>query len=158
MGVGDNIRQLRQWAKLTQKELADLVGVPENHIKDIEAGAAYPRLLVFQRIAQAFGLTISDLRQTPLPAYAKIQRDNKMGERLRSIRESRHMTRQELSEVLGYLQKEICDIEEGRTKPTIELIRRLANVLQIPIEMLTGAVLSVSVDNTTAPQQQKISD
>ncbi|SDC04267.1 DNA-binding transcriptional regulator, XRE-family HTH domain [Microbacterium enclense] len=67
---GARVRQLRTQSDLTQEQLAQLVGLTQNHVQLLEAGrnsskadgpASNPRMTTVYRIADAFGLTPHDL-------------------------------------------------------------------------------------------------
>jgi transcriptional regulator with XRE-family HTH domain len=58
------MRKCRGW---TLEQLASLSGVSRSMLSQIERGAANPTLGVAFRIAQAFGLSLGDLVDTPKP-------------------------------------------------------------------------------------------
>ena len=60
-----NIRLLRFGRDMTQAELAELVGVTRQTIVAIEQNKYSPSLEVAFRIAQAFGMSLGDLVETP---------------------------------------------------------------------------------------------
>ena len=51
----------RATRRMTQQELADLVGVSRQTIMQLEKNRYYPSLLLAYSIAQVFGVTIEDL-------------------------------------------------------------------------------------------------
>ena len=55
------VRELRQSAKMTQQQLADLVHVSSRTIISIEKEQYSPSLMLAYRIAQVFGTTVEDL-------------------------------------------------------------------------------------------------
>lgn len=57
----DNIRQYRERAEITQKEMADRLGVKQSAVSMWETGAALPRADMLPKIAKLLGCTISDL-------------------------------------------------------------------------------------------------
>lgn len=72
---GARVRRLRVESRLTQEQLAHLVGLTQNHVQLLEAGrnsskadgpASNPRMTTVYRIADAFGVHPRDL----LPASA----------------------------------------------------------------------------------------
>lgn len=56
-----NIAHYRKLRGLNQDELGDLVGVKQPHISRIENGDEGPPLRLFREIADALGVTLSDL-------------------------------------------------------------------------------------------------
>ncbi len=60
--ISNNIRRLRFFAnELTQQELAEKAGVSRQTIIAVEAGKYSPSLELAFRIADAFGVTISEV-------------------------------------------------------------------------------------------------
>ncbi len=65
--VCDRVRSLRKSKGWTLEQLASLSGVSRSMLSQIERGTASPTLGVAFRIAQAFGMTLGDLVQSPQP-------------------------------------------------------------------------------------------
>lgn len=65
--VCDRVRSLRKSKGWTLEQLASLSGVSRSMLSQIERGAANPTLGVAFRIAQAFGMTLGDLVESPQP-------------------------------------------------------------------------------------------
>ncbi len=55
------IRELRQSAKMTQQQLADLVHVSSRTIISIEKEQYSPSLMLAYRIAEVFGVSVEEL-------------------------------------------------------------------------------------------------
>jgi transcriptional regulator with XRE-family HTH domain len=64
--VCTRVRELRAKKGWTLEQLASLSGVSRSMLSQIERNAANPTLAVAYRIAQAFGLSLSDLVDAPL--------------------------------------------------------------------------------------------
>ena len=69
--VCDRVRTLRKSKGLTLEQLASLSGVSRSMLSQIERGQANPTLGVTFRIAQAFGIKLGDLVDSP-PTRARI--------------------------------------------------------------------------------------
>ncbi|HZN36512.1 MAG TPA: XRE family transcriptional regulator [Pirellulaceae bacterium] len=65
--VCDRVRSLRKSKGWTLEQLASLSGVSRSMLSQIERRAANPTLGVAFRIAQAFGMTLGDLVESPQP-------------------------------------------------------------------------------------------
>ncbi|MEX2177036.1 MAG: XRE family transcriptional regulator [Pirellulaceae bacterium] len=65
--VCERVRALRKSKGWTLEQLASLSGVSRSMLSQIERGAANPTLGVAFRIAQAFGMTLGDLVESPSP-------------------------------------------------------------------------------------------
>ncbi|MFE4647767.1 helix-turn-helix domain-containing protein [Streptomyces sp. NPDC056707] len=59
--VGDQIRDQRRAARLTQQQLADRAGLDKQAISQIENAHASPRLDTLWSLARAMGVTVADL-------------------------------------------------------------------------------------------------
>lgn len=60
MSVGENVKRLREAAKLTQQELADKVGVGRTYIAQIERGAKCPSIVFADELSAAIGCDIKE--------------------------------------------------------------------------------------------------
>jgi transcriptional regulator with XRE-family HTH domain len=65
-GLGARVRRLRQNLKMSQQQLAELVGVSQSAIAQIEAGKIpSPRWHLMLALAKALGLTLDELASPP---------------------------------------------------------------------------------------------
>ena len=62
---GKQVRQLRKKANLTQEKLAEAAGISAYYAGQIERGEGLPSLRTADNLAQAFGMTLSDLFRFP---------------------------------------------------------------------------------------------
>lgn len=58
---GERLRELRSKREITQVMLAELTGIPQNHISSIERGMKLPNLLTMIRLASALDCKLSAL-------------------------------------------------------------------------------------------------
>ncbi len=56
-----------------------------------------------------------------------------IGRRLRDLRKSKGLTLRDVADQAGFTQSLLSAIERGRTNPSLETLRKLADVLSIPI-------------------------
>lgn len=59
--TGELIRQLRKEKKLTQKQLAELIGVSDKAVSKWETGRGYPDISMFSALADVFGTDVRNL-------------------------------------------------------------------------------------------------
>lgn len=64
MSIGQNIKKYRKEKKITQKELATLVGVNEVTIRSYEAEKYRPKIETLKKIADALNISIAELEPT----------------------------------------------------------------------------------------------
>ena len=76
----DGIRTLREGLGLTQKELADRIGVSDKTVSKWETGRGLPDISVLGALAEALGVSLSELF-----AGAKTTNRNKSGNMQRSV-------------------------------------------------------------------------
>uniref|UniRef100_C6E135 Transcriptional regulator, XRE family n=1 Tax=Geobacter sp. (strain M21) TaxID=443144 RepID=C6E135_GEOSM len=58
--LGARIKELRKGRKLSQEELAELIGIEPRHMSRIEVGKSYPSLDRLERIAMALNVDLRD--------------------------------------------------------------------------------------------------
>ena len=62
--IGENIRRRRSELKMTQTGLAELVGVAQGYVSDLEAGKRTPRVSRIAKIAEVLSVPPSYLMDT----------------------------------------------------------------------------------------------
>lgn len=60
-GIASNIKALRKRFGVTQRELAEAVGVTENAVSKWETGRSVPRMWAIERIAERYGIAMSSI-------------------------------------------------------------------------------------------------
>ena len=64
MTVGERIKAARKKAGMTQKELADKLGIPYQGISQYERGIRKPKIDTLVKIADSLGVTLEELLST----------------------------------------------------------------------------------------------
>jgi transcriptional regulator with XRE-family HTH domain len=59
-----------------------------------------------------------------------------IGQKLRELREGKHLSQGDIGEKAGLLQCYVSRVERGRTIPNVETLEKFANVLGIPLYRL----------------------
>jgi transcriptional regulator with XRE-family HTH domain len=59
-----------------------------------------------------------------------------IGQKLRELREEKHLSQGEIGKKAGLLQCYVSRVERGRTIPNVETLEKFANVLGIPLYRL----------------------
>ena len=73
---GKRLEQIRLDRKLSQLKMSNLCGLSSSHYSMIEAGTRNPNFDTMLRIAEGFGIPLSDLlRDDKPPEYAKYDED-----------------------------------------------------------------------------------
>lgn len=124
--IGDRIRQAREQAGLTQKELAAAVGVAFQSVQQWEHGKTFPRLTRFTQLAKVLNQNPAWLQsglQEPAPEKSEIPLDTNQWQRCieTSYRQSLHQFIQ-----LGWLTKrEDVSIEAILDMFRVELMKTM---------------------------------
>ena len=61
MSFAENFKAARKNLKLTQQELADMLGLDRSAIAHYEIGSAFPLMKNIQKICEVLGVSIEDL-------------------------------------------------------------------------------------------------
>lgn len=64
--------------------------------------------------------------------------DDAIGTRIAEARERAGLNRNQLARALGTSWQHVDHWEKGRTRPTLESVRKIAEVLEVPVESLLG--------------------
>ena len=64
--ISREIQKLREGRGMSQKELADKVGVTEEQIKEMEDGRGIPRIDLFSEISKVLNISYDDLLGVPI--------------------------------------------------------------------------------------------
>lgn len=118
MNLGSNIQKYRKEAGLTQKELAETLGVAVGTIQQYELGKRQPRLEMINRIAGALGVGIRRL-------YPDFQYEEwKKTETYKNVR---------LENVLDPLRVELLShFQELNSSGKGEAVKRVSELTEIP--------------------------
>ena len=140
MSIGEKIQEYRKKAGLTQQRLAECAGVATITIRQYESGKRQPRVGQLQKIANALGVSVSELIGFPIeeetmerfmrePKYAvAFETDEHIGIKSRAtmVRYRKNfLLYQKQSEQLATAFKKLND--EGRT----EAVKRVEELTEI---------------------------
>lgn len=92
--TGEFIAKLRAELKLTQKELADRIGVTDKAVSKWETGRGFPDIGVLEILAKELGVSVTELMNGErfAPEKASSQADNAVLETLRYVRQMSRKT------------------------------------------------------------------
>lgn len=144
MTIGEKIRKTRIEKGLTQKQLADRMGVTQSHVWQYENGLVKPSDKQIKKFADALGISVNEL----LSAEESNKTENKsktmtVGERIREIRQKAGLTQKQLADRMSVTPSHIGQYERGVVHPSNEQIKKFADALNIPFEIL----LADQIDN-----------
>ena len=139
----NNIEQYRKIAKLSQKELAERLGVGLGTIQRYEQGLILPSLIQLTGIANVLGV--------PVELLFVIGENETMGAVIRRYRRSRGLTQEDLAERIGVQRPLISKYENDSIEPSLKRLRRIADVLEVPV----GLLVNVKATASEKPERQE---
>lgn len=140
------IRDVRKKARMTMKELGQIVGVSESTISLYETGKREPDNRTLVLIATALGVTtdfLLGLKEEP----ASYQRG---AFRLKSLRAEKGFTQQDIADILNVSTAAVGRYERGEREMSYSQLITVADYLDSSIDYLLGRV-DVNVTNKNAP-------
>ncbi|MCR4419962.1 MAG: helix-turn-helix transcriptional regulator [Clostridia bacterium] len=84
-------------------------------------------------------------------------RRQRLGARLRTLRQARSMTQEQLAEHAGLHPTYVAKIEAGARLPSLEALERLAAALHVPLSSIVGAMDEIE-ETVAAPEDRLIAD
>lgn len=70
--------------------------------------------------------------------YCSDSERKQIGKRIRKFREAKHISQQTLADKLGLDRSAVCKWESGKTKPSIEHMKLLADHLDVSVESISN--------------------
>lgn len=119
MSVGQNIKNARKRAGLTQKELAQKLGLSFQSIAQWENDLRNPKIETLRKIAKALECTPAELDNSLAASMS-------VGDNIRYWRKFQGMTQQELSEKTGIPCETIQKYESGELNPSQKALQNVA--------------------------------
>lgn len=84
--------------------------------------------------------------------------DQKIGENIRLIRLNKKMAQKSLAQKSCLATSTLCDIEKGRSNPSVESLERIARALGVPVSFLMASnyVNGVNTSLATVPGSEPV--
>jgi transcriptional regulator with XRE-family HTH domain len=133
--IGQRVRALRENLGITQQELADRIGFVRNYISLVENG---------RKPSHRFIRALELIEQAPVTniAQTSIVREEPFAATPRGLIKARRkelgLSLEELARQTGYQKSTLLNVEEGHTRASEKMLRKLAERLDLPIEDLMG--------------------
>ncbi|MFI6310202.1 helix-turn-helix domain-containing protein [Nocardia fusca] len=128
------IKTLRLEREMTQKQLAQAVGVTSSALSAFEYGKKKPRIGTFQKICRALGLEGEALTEAGRRFFPDVEvrtgvaAHDSLGGWVAALRNNKGMTRVDLARAVGMSPERITEIEDGerpRPGPFLRIAREL---------------------------------
>lgn len=59
--IGENLKKIRKSRNLTQEKIAELTGLPQSTISNIEKNISSPKIDTLSKLAKGLGIEVSEL-------------------------------------------------------------------------------------------------
>lgn len=126
MDFKDKLKELRLSENLSQKKLADSIGVAQSSINYWEKGQRTPSIGAVQKLAEYFDIDVSELLA---PDTYKAESSALLGENIKSLRKEKGYSIKKLSELTGIPSATLEQYENKSMTPKGNNIIKLASIL-----------------------------
>lgn len=142
---GEKLRTLRQNRAWTQQELATKLGAGRIHISNLEHNKKAPSVEMVIKVSDLFGVSADVLIRDELnldesPSGTQLLKDEvlvkRFGEKLRTLRQNRAWTQQQLADEMGIGRAHVSDMERNAKLPSVEMLVKLTRLFAISADSL----------------------
>lgn len=105
MNIGARIKTLRENRGMTVYRLANLAGMPQNHVTNIENGLVSPRIDTLEKIVRPLGCTMAEFFNEDTEAYYLSDREKQMLSEFRTLSEAQQKTMHEMISMIFHTRK-----------------------------------------------------
>ncbi|KAF1084951.1 LexA repressor [Sporotomaculum syntrophicum] len=118
---GERLAKLRKEKELSQADLAGLFKLGQSTIGMYETNKREPDSTVLKGFADFFGVSVDYL----------LGREYTFAEYLKTLREDKGLSQEQLAGELGVRETTIADLETGKARPGLDFIRLIARTYQL---------------------------
>lgn len=126
----NRIKELRQSKGLSQSELAQKVGISNQAISHYETGKRHAKIETWQKLADYFDVSVPYLQGF----------DEHRPNRLKELRQKKHLTLEELGNAVGMLNSTLSQYENGKRNPNNEVWQQLADYFEVSVSYIKGEI------------------
>ncbi|KAB2952386.1 helix-turn-helix domain-containing protein [Heliorestis acidaminivorans] len=141
------IRLKREEKGLSLQELSRMSGVSVSYLSEIERGTKEGASKTVIKIASALGVPREEVMK-PIT-----ESEIGLGQRIRMIREKKNRSLADLATAVGLEESQLIEIEKGETKPNIDLLRAIADELDITVSQLFSTLSMIATRLRTVREQ-----
>ena len=146
MSMGDQIRAMRQIRGLTQKELAEKLGISAVGVAQWENGLRCPKIETLKRIADALEMPVGSF----LPSMGIAEN---FGSRVREARKKQQLSMAQLGLKMGISGSLVGRYERNEENPKPDTIRRFSDALGVDAKWLEKGEYD---DNSLSGDEQQL--
>ncbi|MFZ5632567.1 MAG: helix-turn-helix domain-containing protein [Bacillota bacterium] len=126
MNLGQKIRDFRKERGITLTQLANVLSISPSYLSAIERNLRTPSIQMLKKIG--------DKLNVPVTYLVGSEENVLTGKKLKYMRESRNLTREELSEICDISVRMLEKIEEGQESPDLDCLKKLSQGLNVEIK------------------------
>jgi len=130
-------------SKITQSQLADLIGITQGMVSEYLSGKSFPRYNKLLKIADVLKITVAELTGEASPNERP---SHQYGIKIREIRKAKDLSQGALARETGIPQNSICDYESGRSDIPAARLVLISRALRVPIHEITGYKTDLDIE------------
>lgn len=129
--VGEKLRRLRQKRNLTLLEVGQAIGKSPSLVGSVERADRCPSLPSLIKLADFYDIPLAYLFQDDLEQYKQ-----EVGLKIEKILEKKKLAIADLAKRTNLNYFQLADFLQGRTTLTLEQLKRIALLINIPVKQL----------------------
>lgn len=126
----NRIKELRESRNVSQEELATVLDTTQQSISLYESGKREPKLETWKQLADYFDVSVPYLQGF----------DEHRPNRLKELRQKKHLTLEELGNAVGMLNSTLSQYENGKRNPNNEVWQKLADYFEVSVSYIKGEI------------------
>lgn len=148
--LGARIAMFRNEKGLSQKELAEIIGISKTSMANYETGTRKVSLTMLRTFADFFDISINELIGAEQPADDGLTKT--IANNLRACRAEKDLTREEMSAELGISVEDLKQYERGGGDMPLQVIVQLAKFFNTSLDKLVGLTFGENENKYTLVQ------
>lgn len=146
------LKDLRKNANLSQSTIAQALGIPRTTYINYENGVAEMDYSMLTKVADYFHVSIDDLleRTNDEHKYTKIK--------LYELRKAKNLLQKDVADALAITFQTYSSYETGNSKPTPEMLCKLADFFSVTIDEILGRTSVPGIFDDARIQKSEIQD
>ena len=126
----NRIKELREFRNINQEELATALDTTQQSISLYESGDREPKLKVWQKLADYFGVSVPYLQGF----------DEHKPNRLKELRDKKKVSQGDLAKVTGLTRQAISNYENNERNPNDKVWQQLADYFEVSVSYIKGEI------------------
>ena len=133
------LRIFRMKARLTPAQAVSKARFNKTYLQNVENGDETPSQTELSRMAQAYGVTVTELVKTPIADVLPFAKKHTVAQRIRTARVRTGNSAESFAYKLGIQTEQLGKYENGSTVPKKEFYAKIESELEIPAWVIEHA-------------------